>query len=262
MKQRNNMERGISTEQRAHEQLQSFLSDCNIENPQGKKTLEIGFKNGLFLDECRKAGLIATGLEINKEYLEKVKKEFPHLDLRWYDGGKFPIPDNYFDFVVSFQVLEHVNSTEHIIKECLRVLKDGGIMYHICPNYHSFYEGHYQVFWLPFLNKKTARIYLKLLGHYTSYFEGLNIIKPKHIIKVFKKYQNELEMISLGKKEFIRKFNPEQIEKVNQRFLKKCLKVLNAIPAIKKCFLWTACATGFYYPITVISRKKTSFQEK
>ncbi len=248
--------------QKAKEQLRFFLTECEIQEFRGSRILEIGFKNGLFLDECCKAGLTATGLEINKEYLETVKKEFPLLDLLWYDGGRFPVPDNSFDFIVSFQVLEHVNSTEHIIRECLRILKAGGVMYHICPNYHSFYEGHYQVFWLPFLNKQTARIYLKLLRRYTPYFEGLNIIKTKHIKKVFKKYQNELELVSLGKKEFIRKFNPEQIEKVNQPFLKKCLKILNAVPLMKKCFLWFACATGFYYPITVISRKKAPFQEK
>ena len=256
------MEEKFTTQQRAFEQFQAFLSDCNIENYQGKKILEVGFWEGFFVNECSKAGLSVIGLEINKEYVEMVKKEYPHLDLRWYDGGKFPAPDNYFDFVVSFQVLEHTNSPEHIIKECLRVLKDGGIMYHVCPNYHSFYEGHYNIFWLPFLNKNTARIYLKLLGRYTPYFEGLNTIKPKYIINIFKKYQNELEVISLGKREFVRKFSPEQIEKVNQRFLKKCLKMLNAVPIIKKNFLWAVCAVGFYYPITIISRKKASLQEK
>jgi SAM-dependent methyltransferase len=243
--------------QKAHDQLQSFLSDCNIENCQEVNILEIGFWKGFFLDECHKAGLMATGLEINKEYFEKVKTEFPHLDLLCYDGGTFPVPDDSFDFVTSFQVLEHVSSIEHIIKECLRVLKPGGIMYHVCPNYHSFYEGHYKVFWLPFLNKKTARMYLKLLGCYSPFFEELNIVKPKHIIKVFKKYKNELEMISLGQKEFVRKFSYEQIEKIDQGFLKKCLKALNACPIIRKCFLSITCWAEFYYPITVIFGKKT-----
>ncbi len=251
------MEEKFTTEQRAYEQLQSFLSDCSIKNPQGKKLLEIGFWEGLFLNVCSKTGLIATGLEVKKEYFEKVKKEFPHLDLHWYDGGKFPFPDNSFDLIVSFQVLEHTNSVEHIIKECLRVLKQDGIMYHVCPNYNSFYEGHYEIFWLPFLNKNTARIYLKLLGRYTPFFEELNIIKAWSIKKVFKKFENELEIISLGKEEFIRKFSPEQIAKVNQPFLKKCLKILNTFPLIKKFFLWFACATGLYYPITIISRKKS-----
>ncbi len=246
----------ILLRQKAHNQLQAFLTDCEVKNPQEKKILELGFKNGLFLDECYKAGITATGLEINKEYFENTKAEFPYLDLLRYDGGTFPVPDNSFDFVASFQVLEHVNSIEHIIKECLRVLKPDGIMYHVCPNYHSFYEGHHKVLWLPFLNKKTGRIYLKLLGRYLPIFEELNFVKLKDIIKIFKKHKNELEMITLGQKEFIRKFNDKQIEKIEIGFLRKCMKALSVCPILRECFLYVICWTGLYYPITVIFRKK------
>lgn len=246
----------ILLRQKAHGQFQSFLSDCNIESFQKKKILEVGFKNGLFLDECHKAGFTTTGLEINKEYFEKTKKDFPYLDVLCYDGGIFPASDNSFDFVASFQVLEHVGSIEHVIKECLRVLKPDGIMYHVCPNYRSFYEGHYKVLWFPFLNKKTGRMYLKLLGRYTPFFEELNCIKLKDITKVFKKHKNELKMITLGQKEFVRKFNDEQIEKIEVGFLKKCMKILSVCPILRECFLYVICWTGFYYPITVIFRKK------
>ena len=126
-------------------QLKSFLAECDIKDYRGRKIFEIGFRNGLFLDECRKEGLVPTGLEISKEYVEEVKGKLPHLDLLWYDGGIFPVPDSSYDFVVSYQVFEHVNSTEHIINESIRILKQGGIMYHVSPNYCSFYEGHYNL---------------------------------------------------------------------------------------------------------------------
>jgi SAM-dependent methyltransferase len=246
----------ILLRQKAHNQLQAFLTDCEVKNPQEKNVFELGFRNGLFLDECYKAGIKATGLEINKEYFRNTKTEFPYLDVLCYDGGEFPFPDNSFDFVASFQVLEHVSSIEHVIKECLRVLKPDGIMYHVCPNYRSFYEGHYKVLWFPFLNKKTGRMYLKLLGRYTPFFEELNCIKLKDITKVFKKHKNELEMITLGQKEFVRKFNDEQIEKIKVGFLKKCMKIFSVCPILRKCFLYLACRAGLYYPITVILKKK------
>jgi SAM-dependent methyltransferase len=240
---------------KAQGQLQSFLADCGILDFPKKKLLEIGFKNGLFLDECHKAGLEATGLEINSEYFQNVKNEFAHLNLIHYDGDKFPFSDSSFDFVVSFQVFEHVDSIEHMITQCLRVLKTGGIMYHICPNYHSFYEGHYSVFWLPFLNKKMGRLYLKLLGRYNSNFENLNIVKPKNVHRCLEKYQNQIELISLGKKEFKAKFNSEQISKVNNKFLRHMLTFLQNHPAIRNTFLSMACWCGFYYPITIILKK-------
>jgi len=249
------MEKEIALQQKAHNQLESFLTECGIEDAQNRRILEIGFKNGRFLNECRKAGLIPTGIEINREYYEKVKAGYPDLDVFLYDGRIFPVPDESFDFVVSYQVLEHVQSIEHIFNECIRVLKSGGIMYHVCPNYFSFYEGHFKVIWLPFLNKTLGRLYLKLLGHYTPNYENLNIIKPRLLARILQHCQNDATIISLGRREFIKNFNLEQIEKVNQKLLQKILKLLLRFPAIKRWILEFISRANFYYPITIIAVK-------
>ena len=220
------MEKEIALQRKAQNQLESFLAECGIEHPQNKKILEIGFKNGLFLNQCRIAGLVPRGIEINKKYYEEVKSKYPDLDVLLYDGGTIPVSDESFDFVVSYQVLEHVASTKCIFSECIRILKPGGIMYHICPNYFSFYEGHYKIIWLPFLNKSLGRFYLKLLRRYTPYYESLNIIKPGAVTQTLQRYQDSVTVVSLGSAEFINKFNQGQIEKVNQKLLQKILKLL------------------------------------
>ena len=235
---------------KARYQLETFLSDCKIENPHGKKILEIGFKNGLFLNECHKVGLIGAGTEVNEDHYKNTKSAYPDLYLILYDGDITPVPDGSFDFVVSFQVLEHVGSIEHIFNECARILKPGGMMYHICPNYHSFYEGHSKVIWLPFLNKTLGRQYLKLLRRYTAGYEHLNIVKPKYIREILTRLQEKLETVSLGQSEFTNKFNAQQIKKVDQGMLKKILKLLLRFP-----LLGFVCRTNLYYPITVIAIK-------
>ena len=242
--------------QKALLQVKSFLAECDIKDYQGRKIFEIGFKNGLFIDECRKEGLVPTGLEINREYVEEVRTKFPNLDLLWYDGGTFPVPDASYDFVVSFQVLEHVNSTLHIIDESIRILKQGGIMYHVSPNYCSFYEGHYNLIWLPFLNKTLGRYYLKMLRRYTPYYESLNIIKPGAVERVLQCRSSDITVLSLGRREFINNFNAEQIEKVNQKLLKKALRLLLGLAFLKNCFLWFISRVNLYYPIIIIAKKK------
>lgn len=242
-------------QKKAHNQLKLFLTECKIQDYQGKSILEIGFKNGLFLNECRKAGLIPTGIEINKNYYDTVKLKFPDLDLVWYDGGTIPLPDESFDFVVSYQVFEHVSSTEYMINECIRLLRPGGIMYHICPNYHSFYDGHYKVIWLPFLNKNSGRLYLKLLRRYTTYYERLNIIKPKEAARILHRYEH-IRTISLGRAEFINKFNLEQIEKVDIKPLKKILRLLLRLRFLTRIIVQLIAKTDLYYPITIIARKE------
>ena len=127
-------------------------------------------------------------------------------------------------------------------------------MYHVCPNYHSFYEGHYNIIWLPFLNKTAGRLYLKLLGRLTPYFESLNLIKPKLAARTLKKYNN-ITVISLGRREFVNNFNEEQIDKVGQKFLRKILKFLLRLPLLKKAAFGFLVVTNLYYPITVIVRK-------
>ena len=249
------METEAELRQKGLAQLKSFLAECDIKDYRGRKIFEIGFRNGLFIDECRREGLLPTGLEINREYVEEVKTKFPNMDILWYDGGTFPVPDASYDFVVSFQVLEHVKSTEHIIDESIRILKAGGIMYHVAPNYHSFYEGHYKVIWLPFLNKTLGRYYVKMLRLDGPYYELLNIIKPYGVERILRRRGSDITVLSLGRREFINNFNAEQIEKVNQKLLKKVLKMLLGLTFLKNCFLWFISQANLYYPIIIIARK-------
>jgi 2-polyprenyl-3-methyl-5-hydroxy-6-metoxy-1,4-benzoquinol methylase len=249
------METEAELRQKGLAQLKSFLAECDIKDYRGRKIFEIGFRNGLFIDECRREGLLPTGLEINREYVEEVKTKFPNMDILWYDGGTFPVPDASYDFVVSFQVLEHVNSTEHIIDESIRILKAGGIMYHVAPNYHSFYEGHYKVIWLPFLNRTLGRYYVKMLRLDGPYYELLNIIKPYGVERILRRRGSDITVLSLGRREFINNFNAEQIEKVDQKLLKKALRLLLRLTFLKNCFLWLISRLNLYYPIIIIARK-------
>ncbi len=248
-------EEGLAIKHRG--QLDAFLTDCEIKQPESKKIFEIGFRNGLFLNECHKIGMKVAGVEINKQYYEDTKCAFPYMDLILYDGGTIPVPDESFDYVISFQVLEHVKSIEHIFNECKRILKPGGIMYHTCPNYSSFYEGHYKIIWFPFINKRLGRWYLKLLRKYNPEYETLNILHVKDIRNALEQHKDKLTVISLGGKEFVAKFDQKQIRKVGQKFLRNVLSTLNAAPFIKNMFLKFICWANWYYPITIIATRKT-----
>jgi SAM-dependent methyltransferase len=46
----------------------------------------------------------------------------------YYDGKKIPFNDNYFDSILSTEVLEHVFNLDEIISELHRVLRPGGYM--------------------------------------------------------------------------------------------------------------------------------------
>lgn len=44
------------------------------------------------------------------------------------------MPDNYFDFVLCFQVIEHIKDSDFLLKEIKRVLKDNGKLIISTPN--------------------------------------------------------------------------------------------------------------------------------
>ncbi len=241
--------------ERAAYQLTSLQEDCRIDAIRGKRLLEIGCGNGLFLQHCHEAGLLASGLEVDRESYDAAKRQYPHLDIIHYDGLNIPKEDQSFDIVVSYQVIEHVEDIEQTLKECSRVLKPGGMMYHTMPNYQSFYEGHYQILWLPFLTKNSGRLYMKMLKKYNPFYETLNIVKPQLLKRLMRKFDH-LEMVSLGKQEFVRRFTLQQISKIGNLPLRKLIQGVYRLSWLRNCIIYLLLWTNMYYPIILIARKK------
>ena len=61
-------------------------------------------------------------------------------------GEKLPFPDDYFDLVLSHEVLEHVQDDQQAINEILRVLMPGGRLILFVPNRGYPFETH-GIYW-------------------------------------------------------------------------------------------------------------------
>lgn len=246
----------MTLEQRACEQFEEFLDDCGLtrQQVQGRLVLELGFGNGLFLDQCRRAGMRVQGLEVRPAVYEKTRRQFGQLDLCLYDGCTIPAEDGSVDFVVSFQVFEHVESLDALFAECVRVLGPNGYMYHRMPNYQSFYEGHYKVLWWPFLTKTSGRWYLKCLGRYTDYYESLNILKPSHVRRLCR--DNHIELLSDGKKQFQKMFTVAHSEKIKNRLLRGVVVGFCRIRPLRWLVYRLLTACDMYYPMLLLARKR------
>ena len=96
-----------------------------------------------------------------------------------------PFADGVFDLVHCFSVIEHVASVEATVAEMVRVTRPGGAVYVHTPNAWSLWEGHYKVFWLPFLPAVLARFYLRLRGRPTAYLATLRRLTPGRLRRAF-----------------------------------------------------------------------------
>lgn len=81
--------------------------------------------------------LSSTYLAIDKitDIIEKLSKEYANVQFRQAIVPPFEgIPDNSFDVVVSFQVIEHIENDRLFLEEIHRVLKPGGKAFITTPN--------------------------------------------------------------------------------------------------------------------------------
>lgn len=168
-----------------------------IDEQRQGKILEIGSGYGAMLIYARrKYQLDVTGLEPAKNEYEgryEIAQQILGINGMSPDsikngvGEAIPFGDETFDVVFSFQVLEHVRSPYQVLLESWRVLKPGGILYINAPNYNTFFEGHYNVPWIPGIPKWLARQYLRLLGRNPAYLDHLNFLSPRLLRKYLEK---------------------------------------------------------------------------
>lgn len=177
-----------------------------------KKVLEVGSGMGVNLIVWSKKynidgyGIEPDGEGFDSSYLFSKKL----LKLNGIDeqriinapGENIPFDDNSFDIIYSTNVLEHVQDPYKVIDEAVRVLKPGGILQIVYPNYHSYFDGHYAVFHPPLISRKVLPwlvkyIYRRDPAYAWTIRTELNVFwTNKTIRKLKKKYK--MEVLSLG----------------------------------------------------------------
>jgi len=108
----------------------------------GKQLLDIGCGRGEFLKGFVRCGVQGYGVDSSRAAI----KVCPEADLRIANLEKesLPFEDNFFDVVFSKSVIEHFYYPEKLVQEIYRVLKPGGLVITMCPdweyNYRIYFE--------------------------------------------------------------------------------------------------------------------------
>jgi 2-polyprenyl-3-methyl-5-hydroxy-6-metoxy-1,4-benzoquinol methylase len=89
--------------------------------------LDVGCGEGFFLFNASKAGYITKGVELSQEAAAYAMREFG-LDVEAKPFEQLRFPENYFDVVTMWQVLEHLPHPLTVLKEANRILKPGGLL--------------------------------------------------------------------------------------------------------------------------------------
>lgn len=115
--------------------LRSFFEVLVREKKGIKKLLDLGCGEGGFLKICQEKGWSGFGIDISayalKKARKKVKAKFLKADLT---KETLPYPDQFFEAVVSFDLVEHLENPDLVLQEARRVLKKDGLLFFTTPN--------------------------------------------------------------------------------------------------------------------------------
>jgi len=78
-----------------------------------------------------------VGIDIAADAINYTQREFGKsagLHFIRADATNLPFPDNYFDLIVSFETIEHLENQSEFLAECKRVLKSDSIFIGSTPN--------------------------------------------------------------------------------------------------------------------------------
>ena len=90
------------------------------------KLLDIGCSSGSFLQFAKKFGYVVSGVE--PAPLAAATAIRRGLDVKQGFLEHINYPDNHFDVITMFEVIEHVKEPVSLLRECHRILTEGGII--------------------------------------------------------------------------------------------------------------------------------------
>ncbi len=157
-----------------------------------EKCLELGCGDGVQSIHLSKKfqNLICTDIDMNRIRKNFQIKDISNISHVICDAENLAcFPDNYFDFIFSSNMLEHVRNPEKCLAECKRVLKINGLMIFTLPNQiWKFFS-----FFLTFLRGSYPRIH----GISKSHIEEFFYFSPGTWIRFFKKNNCRIQMMKL-----------------------------------------------------------------
>ena len=164
--------------------------------------LDNGCGVGMYLTRLAKNSQMAIGLEYD---FERASEAHQRSDMVVNSAGEgLPFPDGSINFILSHEVLEHVQDDHLAAQEMVRVLRPSGRLALFVPNrgypfetHGIYWRGEYRFGNIPLVNYLPRRLRIRLAPHvrvYTSsdlrkLFAGMPVLISQHEV-IFGAYDN------------------------------------------------------------------------
>lgn len=171
-----------------------------------------------------------------------------------YDGLNLPYKDDYFDFIYSQQVIEHLNDKEFIsfIKEEKRTLKNKSFLYHQIPHKLVPTDTHTQTWFVHMLPRKFFILFFKFFknNNKVKFIENNLFLRfPWKIKREFLNSFNSIEIISHWKSDIY--VNNGEFYGVS-KILRKLIVCIDKIPMLGK---FLSKKISYFLQLEILIRK-------
>ncbi|MFH1107116.1 MAG: class I SAM-dependent methyltransferase [Candidatus Micrarchaeota archaeon] len=111
---------------------------------EGKRVLDVGCGIGMFASEFGRRGFTVTGVDNSAKCIEIARERYKGIEFIVDDGHKLAkvgsVPP--FDSAVLFDVLEHIEDQDLLLKNIAGRLKKGGVLVLSVPAFQALYSRH------------------------------------------------------------------------------------------------------------------------
>ncbi len=146
----------------------------------GMKMLEPGCGRGEFLKNFKDLGLDVYGIDISPEAINYASNY--HIKICDVEKESLPFKDETFDVLYSKSFIEHLYYPERYLSEAHRVLKPGGKLITLVPDWESNYKIYYDDF-----THRTPFSKMSLTDAYKIYgFDECHVFKFRQLPLVWK----------------------------------------------------------------------------
>jgi 2-polyprenyl-3-methyl-5-hydroxy-6-metoxy-1,4-benzoquinol methylase len=139
------------------------------------KLLEIGCGSGDYMKNMKSLGWIVEGVEIDPVAC-RYARDVNLLTVHEGTVESAACPDNCFDAIVMYHVIEHIYDPVGLLKECHRIVKPGGRVIVITPNIESWGCSKFQENWRGLEPPRHIHIFSPRTMNKTAKLAGLQAV--------------------------------------------------------------------------------------
>jgi 2-polyprenyl-3-methyl-5-hydroxy-6-metoxy-1,4-benzoquinol methylase len=164
--------------------LKGSIDVIKHHHPTPGRVLDVGCATGNYLAELHNLGWEVTGVELNDEAATYAQQRFG-INIFIGDLLESQFPENHFDVVTLWDVLEHTFDPLAIMNEIKRILKPNGLVAFSIPNPKSTWAKRFGAAWIGYDSPRHLYLFHNKSLALLLAQSGFDLVEQSHFLETY-----------------------------------------------------------------------------